>query len=63
MYGPVSKLELPYEIRHRLRFKDKYQRPLTEKEKDIIEKVKAKSPIVDGVRAPNIRVLNEFGLR
>ncbi len=40
MWGPPSQLELPYEVRHMLRFKDKYQRPLTDREKEIIKKVK-----------------------
>ena len=44
MWGGVSELDLPYEVRHIMRFKDKHQRPLTEREKEIIEKVKAGIP-------------------
>ena len=39
MWGGISQLDLPYEVRHMMRFKDKYQRPLTDREKEIIEKV------------------------
>ena len=44
MWGGVSELDLPYEVRHIMRFKDKHQRPLTDREKEIIEKVKAGIP-------------------
>jgi hypothetical protein len=40
MWGGISQLDLPYEVRHMMRFKDTYQRPLTDKEKEIIAKVK-----------------------
>ena len=44
MWGGVSELDLRYEVRHIMRFKDKHQRPLTDREKEIIEKVKAGVP-------------------
>ena len=44
MWGPPSQLDLPYEVRHSLRFKDKHQRPLTEKEKTILDKLKKVDP-------------------
>jgi uncharacterized protein YeeX (DUF496 family) len=45
MWGGISQLDLPYEVRHMMRFKDKYQRPLTDREKEIIEKVKVRCHI------------------
>ena len=50
MWGGVSELDLSYEVRHIMRFKDKHQRPLTEREKEIIAKVKAGVP---GKNKPN----------
>ena len=44
MWGGVSELDLHYDVRHIMRFKDKHQRPLTDREKEIIEKVKAGIP-------------------
>ena len=44
MWGGVSELDLSYEVRHIMRFKDKHQRPLTEQEKEIIARVKAGKP-------------------
>ena len=44
MWGGVSELDLPYEVRHIMRFKDKHQRPLTDREKEIIDKVKSGVP-------------------
>ena len=59
MWGCVSQLDVPYEVRHMMRFKDKHQRPLTDREKEIIARVKAESkPITGrpGVVMPNIKV-------
>ena len=41
-----------------MRFKDKYQRPLTDREKEIIEKVKGEDRPLNrnGFRVPNIKV-------
>ena len=44
MWGPPSQLDLPYDVRHSLRFKDKHQRPLTDKENSILEKLKKVDP-------------------
>lgn len=44
MWGPPSQLDLPYEVRHMMRFKDKHQRPLTDKEKAILERIKKADP-------------------
>ena len=58
MWGGISQLDLPYEVRHMMRFKDKYQRPLTDREKEIIEKVKGEDRPLNrnGFRVPNIKV-------
>ena len=57
MWGGVSQLDLPYEVRHMMRFKDKYQRPLTDREMEIIEKVKGEDRPLNrnGFRVPNIK--------
>ena len=57
MWGGVSQLDLPYEVRHMMRFKDKYQRPLNDREKEIIEKVKGEDRPLNrnGFRVPNIK--------
>ena len=44
MWGPPSQLELPYEVRHMMRFKDKHQRPLTDKENQILDRLKRLDP-------------------
>ena len=56
MWGGVSELDLRYEVRHIMRFKDKHQRPLTDREKEIIEKVKAGVP----GKKPNRLILTNF---
>ena len=59
MWGGVSQLDVPYEVRHMMRFKDKHQRPLTDREKEIIARVKAESKTVKGrpeIILPNIKV-------
>ena len=63
MWGCVSQLDVPYEVRHMMRFKDKHQRPLTDREKEIIARVKAESKPVTGrpgVVMPNIKVVSWF---
>ena len=40
MYGGISQLDHSYEVRRRRRFPEKYQRPLTQREKDIINAIK-----------------------
>ena len=64
MWGGISQLDLPYEVRHMMRFKDKYQRPLTDREKEIIEKVKGEDRPLNrnGYRVPNIRAMDEYNL-
>ena len=44
MWGPPSQLDLPYRVRHMRKFKDKYQRPLTDKENEILERIKKADP-------------------
>ena len=59
MWGCVSQLDVPYEVRHMMRFKDKHQRPLTDREKEIIARVKAESKPVTGRPGfiiPNVKV-------
>ncbi len=58
MWGGISQLDLPYEVRHMQRFRDKHQRPLTDREKEIIERVKGEDRPLNknGYRVPNIKV-------
>jgi hypothetical protein len=63
MWGPISELDLPYEVRHRRRFKERYQRPLTDREKEIVARVK--EGYVDketGYKLPNIKVCASGGI-
>ena len=58
-------MELPYEVRHMMRFKDKHQRPLTEREKEIIRRVKGEDqPGTSqmGFRVPNLKIMKEYNL-
>ena len=53
--------ELPYEARRVQRFPEKFQRPLSEREKMLIEKVK--EGVYDerrGVKVPNLKVFEEY---
>ena len=64
MWGGVSQLDLPYEVRHMMRFKDKHQRPLTEREKEIIRDVRAQSKPNPryGFVVPNLKAINKYDL-
>ena len=62
MWGPPSQLDLSYEIRHMRRFKDKHQRPLTDKEKEILDRIKKVDPNnfgkkCKGLTMPQLNVL------
>ena len=67
MWGPPSQLNLSYEIRHMRRFKDKHQRPLTDKEKEILDRIKKVDPNnfgkkCKGLTMPQLNILKEYDL-
>lgn len=67
MWGPPSQLDLPYEVRHMLRFKDKHQRPLNDKEKDILERLRKHDPNnfgakFKGITAAQLKIIKEYDL-
>jgi hypothetical protein len=61
MWGPVSELDIPYDVRRIRAFPEKFQRSLSEREKMLIAKVKeGVYDDVRGITVPNLRVLDDF---
>ena len=57
MWGGISQLEdSRYEMRRIQRFPEKFQRPLSDREKMLIKKVKEGVVNDKGVKVPNIKV-------
>ena len=60
-WGPISELDLPFEVR-RLRYeRRKRQRTLTEREREIAVKIKKGVQDENGIRVPDIKILDEHG--
>ena len=61
MWGGISQLnDSRYEMRRVQRFPEKFQRPLSDREKMLIKKVKEGVVNDKGVRVPNIKVLDDY---
>lgn len=60
-WGPISELDLPYEVR-KLRYeRRKRQRTLTDREREIAVKIKKGVQDENGIRVPDIKILDEHG--
>jgi hypothetical protein len=60
MWGGISQLDTPYEVRRVQRFPEKYQRPLSDREKMLIDKVKEGVLNDKGIKMPNIKVFEDY---